>query len=185
MATQHPRSQVVVQDLIAVGPYLAATLSGQRGTWRFFFPAAGVCGDLLSGGGVLWYRMRGSFGTLQGEGSALCEPVGIASLAYWRDAQPRQRESRLAPRVQAAFDPLHAGGGHLLVRGRFPLALEIRWPMPTDTVAVLPDTPACRDQLLRTTSTLEFHAQGPEVFVLVGDRGECPIEGFAAPIESP
>jgi len=175
----------MVQDLAAIGPYLAATLSGPRGTWRFFFPSGSPCEALLNGTGVLWYRMRGTFGMLQGESGARCEPVGIGSLAYWRDAQPRKRESHLAPRVEAAFEPLQRGPGPVLLRGRFPLALEIHWPLPMDTVAVLPDIPACRDQLLRSTATMEFHAQGPEVFVLNGERGSCPIEGFAAPLETP
>lgn len=178
-----------------VGPYLDATLheptpSGEPRVRRFFFPRSADCQALLVEGAERLYVTKGAFGRLRGDDGARCEPLGVASLAEWRDSLPRRRSQYLVPRVQAAFAPLPGtpapgpeGGGLLLVRGRFPLALEIRWPEPMDSVAVLPDRPACRALLAADTATMAFHAKGPDVFVLEGEGGPCPIVGLAIPLE--
>ena len=179
-----PSQRVVrISGVAEVGPYLDATLTGRDSTLRFFFPRSADCAALLQEGGEALYRLIGSFGRLGNQAGARCEPVGVGSLPAWRDDMPRRRSQYLIPRVQAAYRPLFAGEELLLVRGRFPLALEIRWPEPMDSVAVLPALPACRAAYARPTATMEFYASGPEVFQLEVDEGRCPIVGLAVPLE--
>jgi hypothetical protein len=181
--TAHPRDRVEISEVAEVGPYLDATLTGEASRHRFFFPASGDCRKLLVEGGEARYGIVGPFGRLRDDEGAFCDPVGVGSLAVWRDALPRRRSRYLVPRVQAVFRPVLEEGELLLVRGRFPLTLEIRWPEPMDSVAVLPDVAPCRALLREPSATLEFHAQGAEVFVLVGTGGRCPVLGFAIPLE--
>jgi hypothetical protein len=178
---------VEVSDVVALGPYRAATLTGKKGSWQLYFPRSGPCAELVRPGARPVYRFDGPFGLLVGDDRMVrCSPVGIGSLAAWRDQRGRRRSQYLVPREQARFSPVPGRTGdseaHLLVRGSFPLALEIRWPEPMDAVAVLPATRACREQLLRRKTTMEFRAEGPEVLVLRGESGECPIVGLALPL---
>jgi hypothetical protein len=178
-----PRDRVQISAVAELGPYLDATLTGEASRHRFFFPASSDCRKVVVEGGEARYGIVGPFGLLRDEEGTYCEPVGVASLATWRDALPRRRSLYLVPRVQAAFRPIHEGSQLLLVRGRFPLALEIRWPEPMDSVAVLPDVAACRALLREPSATMEFHAKGADVFVLVGTEGRCSVLGFAIPLE--
>ncbi len=176
------RWEVEVSLLEEIGPYRAATLTGRKGSWRLFFPRAGSCEALLRPGAPVVYRFEGPFGVLRGEAGERCTPVGVGSLRAWRDEQPRRRSQYLQPREQARFRTLHRGEGHLLLRGAFPLALEIRWPEPMDSVAVLPATPECEALLGRSKATMAFRASGPDVFVLESEQGPCPIVGLALPL---
>lgn len=88
----------------------------------------------------------------------------------------------LVPRDQAAFHTLHADEGGVLLRGRFPLTLEIRWPQPMDAVVWTAVGPACDALRGEETATMEFRSQGPEVFVLETDAGRCPVRGLALPL---
>lgn len=184
-----PRGRVVVLRAEAVGPYLdaafEAALDGQ--VERFYFPDEPVCRALLVPGRPLRYERVGSFGRLRDDEGALCTPVGISTLGRWRDLELRRRPVR-PPRVLAEYRALPPAGGAatrpaawLLVRGRFPLALAIRWPEPMDAVAVLPPEPACRAALASGRATLELRADLPRPFWLETDAGRCPIEGFALP----
>lgn len=174
-------SQVQVRDVDAVGPYLEASLQGRAHTFRFLFPPTPECLGLIREGATPQYRLEGSFGVVRDADGHRCEPVGVTQLPHWRDAQPRRRSRYLSPRTQAAFRPVHADERWLLLRGRFPLLLELRWPDPMDAVVVLPATPACRDELGRSTTTMEFRAEGDDVFLLDGAKGPCPIVGLALP----
>lgn len=179
--------QVEVSDVISLGPYRAATLTGKKGSWRLYFPRSGPCAELVQPGARPVYRFDGPFGLLVGDDRMVrCSPVGIGSLAAWRDQGDRRRSQYLVPREQARFRPLPGQTGdseaYLMVRGSFPLALEIRWPEPMDAVAFLPATPACREQLRLGKTTMEFHAEGPDVFLLRGESGMCPIVGLALPL---
>ncbi len=177
------RTRVTLESVHAVGPYLEAIVVGARGRFRFFFPASPDCTALIREGGEARYLRDGPFGVVRNDAGVRCEPVGVADLAPWRDLQQRRRSRFLMPRELAEFRPLHEGGEQLLVRGRFPLALELRWPDPMDAVAVLPGSAACRALVAERRATLEFHATGPEVLLLEGDSGLCPITGLALPLD--
>ncbi len=185
-----PERMVRVERADELGPYLDAVLANERFSRRFFFPKSADCIALLRPGSDAAYHPHGPFGTLADGAGARCEPVGVGSLVEWRDELPRRRSQYLVPRVQAEFHALHQGPEWLLVRGRFPLALEIRWPEPMDSVAVVPAEPVCEALAERGRAVMEYHAQGPEVFVLEDedapgglDAPQCPIVGFVVPVE--
>ena len=177
------RSLVRLSEVATVGPYLDATLSNERFSLRFFFPRSADCLALVTSGVEARYLRVGSLGRIVDEERRRCEPIGVASLREWRDRQPRRRSPYLTPRVQVAFRTIFEGQDLVLVRGRFPLALEIRWPAAMDTVAMLPARSVCDEPRRRGKATMEYHATGPEPFVLVGSEGNCPILGFASPLE--
>jgi hypothetical protein len=174
---------VRLSDVKTVGPYLDATLSNQRFSLRFFFDRSPDCLALIRSGTEARYLRIGSFGRVVDEEKRRCEPIGVASLREWRDSLPRRRSPHLTPRVQVAFRTIFEGDEVVLVRGRFPLALEIRWPAAMDTVVMLPASPACDEARQRGKATMEYHATGPEPFLLVEEGVSCPILGFASPVE--
>jgi len=178
------RFLVQLSKVATVGPYLDATLSNQRFSLRFFFPQSADCRALIHSGAELRYLRIGSLGSVVDQEKRRCEPIGVASLGEWRDHLPHQRPPHRPPRVQVAFRTIFEGEDLVLVRGRFPLALEIRWPAAMDTVAMLPASPVCDQARQPGKATMEFHATGPEPFLLLGEGGSCPILGFAAPVEA-
>jgi hypothetical protein len=173
---------VRLSEVATVGPYLDATLSTERFSLRFFFPRSEDCLALIRSGAELRYLRIGTLGSVVDEEKRRCEPMGIASLGEWRAYLPRQRSPHRTPRVQVAFRTIFEGEDLVLVRGRFPLALEIRWAAAMDTVAMLPADPVCDEARQRGKATMEYHATGPEPFLIVGEEGSCPILGFAAPL---
>jgi len=177
------RSLVRLSEVAAIGPYLDATLSNPRFSLRFFFPRSEDCQALIRSGEDRRYLPIGSLGSVVDEEKRRCEAIGVASLREWRDDQPRRRSPHLTPRVQVAFRTIFEGENLVLVRGRFPLALEIRWPAAMDTVVMLPAGPVCDEARQRGKATMEYHATGPEPFLLVGEESRCPILGFAGPLE--
>jgi hypothetical protein len=178
------RSLVQLSKVASIGPYLDARLSNQRFSLRFLFPQSGDCALLIRSGAELRYLRIGSLGSVVDEERRRCEPIGVASLGEWRDHLPRQRPPHRPPRVQVAFRTIFEGEDLVLVRGRFPLALEIRWAAAMDTVAMLPAGPACDEARQGGEATMEYHATEPEPFLLLGEEGSCPILGFAAPVEA-
>ena len=181
--TSSSRSLVRVSEVATIGPYLDATLASPRFALRFFFPRSADCLAMIRPGAELRYLRVGSLGSVVNGEKRRCEPIGVASLREWRDREPRQRSSPIAPRVQVEFHTLFEGEELVLVRGRFPLALEIRWPAAMDTVAVLPAGPGCDEARRAGKATMEYRATGPDPFLLLGEEGSCPILGFAGPLE--
>jgi hypothetical protein len=178
------RSLVRVSQVATVGPYLDARLSGQRFSLRFFFPQNEDCLALIRSEAEVRYLRIGTLGSVVDDEKRRCEPIGVASLREWRDFLPRQRSPHRTPRVQVEFRTIFEGENLVLVRGRFPLAMEIRWAAAMDTVAMFPADPACDEARQLGKATMEFHAKGPEPFLLVGEEGSCPILGFADPLEA-
>ncbi|MDJ0787098.1 MAG: hypothetical protein QNK05_09860 [Myxococcota bacterium] len=178
-----------IRGLGEIGPYLEADLAGRivarDGSFRhFYFPRTDECRRALAYGGEVQYRPDGSFGLLESAAGDRCRPNGIGSLAAWRDHRGTLRSQPLPERDQAEYEPVAAGETQLLVRGRFPLALELRWPEPMDTIAVLPDSEACQSIFRTHEATMEYRTKGEPVFFLEGEEGRCPIVGFLVPVES-
>jgi len=178
------RSLVQISEIATIGPYLDARLSGPRFSLRFFFPRSENCLALIRSGAEVRYLRIGTLGSVVDEEKRRCEPIGVAALGEWRDHLPRQRSPHRTPRVQVEFRTIFEGEDQVLVRGRFPLALEIRWAAAMDTVAMFPADPACDQARQLGKATMEYHAKGPEPFLLVGEEGSCPILGFANPLET-
>jgi len=173
--------RVRVERVVALGPYLGAGLVGPGGTVRFYFPPSSVCRRLLREGAGGVFVPTAFFGVLTAAGEAAgCEPVGVEGLSVWRDRLPQRRSRYLLPRETAHFRPAGRADGMLLARGRFPLAVELRFPNPDDVVAVLPATAACRSLLAAGSGMLEFRSEGEEA-LLFPDSG-CPVRGLARPL---
>lgn len=173
---------VSVLRVEAEGPYLLADLAVVAGERRFIAPASEVCARVLAPATTLTYSKHGTFGLFTREGEE-CEPVGIGSLAAWRDDRPRA-PGRPAPRQTARFALYHRGENVVMVRGRFPFANRLGIAGAYDLVALLPDSEVCQRPIERGEAAIEFRDAGDEPFRLIGSEGTCPILGFAAPVES-
>ena len=160
--------------------YLDATLETAGKRLRFFFPRSPECRETLVEGAVLEYAHVGSLGRVR-NGEKRCDPIGVLSLAAWRDRGPRQIR-RPVPRDQAVFEVFYRDEELVLARGRFPLAGEIRWTGGLDTVGVIPNVDGCRSFLEEGVASMEFRVTGPDAFVLVGKEAFCPMLGFARPV---
>lgn len=164
------------------GPYLLAALRGSKIDLNFLVPANEVCARVLAPEARVTYAKHGIYGRISREGES-CDAVGIASLAAWRNRQPRAR-GRAFPRGTARFELIYRDDDIVLVRGEFPLANRIGIPGGYDLVAVLPNTESCSVPVERGEASIEYHDSGREPYRLVGSEGPCPVLGFASPLEA-
>ncbi|HSJ98290.1 MAG TPA: hypothetical protein VLC53_14535 [Myxococcota bacterium] len=179
-------SRVSLLTAERVGPYLRAQFRSGSSVLTFFAPAADDdCARLLRPEALVTYRKHGNFGRFE-DGELRCDPVGVGSLAAWRDRRPRDtRDASIVPRAHASFREVERDGEVALVRGRFPLASRVGIPSGFDLIAMLPLEPACERPLARGSGALEFLAAGSEAFRIVGEGGPCPVLGFAIPPDAP
>lgn len=175
-------AQVSILRVDRHGPYLLAEFRSRGALLSFFAPAdQGACVRLLRPEATLVYRKHGNFGRFEGDGET-CDPVGVGSLAAWRNRQPRgSRGGRLIPRAQATFREIARDESMVLVRGRFPLAGRVGVPNGQDIVAMLPHDETCARPVAAGVASLEFVPTGPQALRLVGERGLCPVLGLALP----
>jgi hypothetical protein len=177
-------TEVAVHGVSAVGPYLLVEVVGRKERLRLLVPASPACAEMLQPEAQLRYQKSGLFGRLQRD-EASCDPDGVASLAAWRNRQPRHRTgTQVIPRATARFAVVHESEHHLLLRGRFPLASRIGIPSGFDLVALLPASAVCRAAAARGEVSLEFRPAGNDVFRLLAGGEACVIEGFARPIDA-
>lgn len=175
--------KVALLSVDSHGPYLMAQFRQRSSILSFFAPAANEgCVRLLRPEATLVYRRHGNFGRFERDDEH-CDAVGVGSLAAWRDRQPRgSRRGSVVPRATARFREIARDEQFVIVRGRFPLAGRANIPAGEDLVAFLPHEAACQRPLARGEGSLEFVPTGPTAFRLVGDRGLCPVAGFALPL---
>jgi hypothetical protein len=173
-------ADVVVLGVSRHGSYLLVSLAGSLVDMRFIAPATEACLQVLAPEARVNYAKSGVFGRFRRD-ATICDPIGIASLAAWRDRQPR-RAGRPVPRASAYFTLLQQDPELIFLRGRFPLASRVNIPAGYDLVAVLPNSGACVGLAQRTDASLEFRVAGPEPFVLINNGQLCPVLGFATPI---
>lgn len=160
--------------------YLDASVETGGAVYRFFLPASDACRAVVAAQ-ELRYQNSGLFGRLRA-GDVSCDPVGVLSLAEWRDRGPRRERPAVIPRDQAVYRVYYEDDDLALARGRFRLAALVGIPAGHDLVAAIPKVPACRDALERDVSSLEFLSSGSPAFVLLGEQGRCPVLGFAQPL---
>ena len=172
---------VSVVQVEAQGPYLLADLRGLGSERRFIAPATESCARVLAPEAAVTYSKHGTFGHFTREGEE-CDPVGIGSLAAWRDDRTRAR-GRPLPRETARFALFHQGEKVVMVRGRFPFTGRVGIPGGYDLVALLPNSEVCQRPIERGEASIEFRDAGDEPFQLIGSDGTCPILGFATPVE--
>jgi len=174
---------LTVQTVEVHGPYLVAELSGRREQLRILAPAGAACASVLRPEAALEYAKFGVFGRVT-HGEAGCDLAGVASLAEWRDRQPRRRAG-VVPSATARFVPVHRDEQVLLLRGRFPLASRVGIPAAYDLVAMVPNDAACGAVAARGEATLEFRPAGDTPFRMMADDAACVVSGFAIPIGAP
>ena len=162
------------------GPYLLVTLSGRGADLRLLASADETCTELLTPEAQVAYRKHGVYGRFE-RGGEICDAVGVASLAAWRDRQPRA-PGRPVPRATVRFAVIYRDAQVVLVRGRFPLAGRVGIPSGYDLVALLPDDEACAPAIARGEASMEYRDAGPDPYRIVGSNGVCPVLGFAEPL---
>ncbi|MFQ5415971.1 MAG: hypothetical protein ACE5FL_02870 [Myxococcota bacterium] len=145
---------------------------------RFFLPNSESCRALFAGERFISYSNDGVFGRFT-QGEASCSPVGILSLAAWRDRGPRRQTPEVIPRSRAVLKQIVYEDDDLtLVRGRFLLANQIGFTGGADSIAVIPKLETCAGVPERETASMEFRAAGKQPFTIVNGSRLCPVLGF-------
>jgi hypothetical protein len=165
------------------GPYLLVSLTGPIADLRFFAPATEACLQVLAPDAQVNYGKSGQFGRFRRD-DQICDPIGIASLAAWRDTQPRRRGPPV-PRASAHYRVVQQDPELIFIRGRFPLASRVFISGGYDIVAVLPNVVACAAVAAQDAASLEFRVAGPDAFSLLAGDQPCQVLGFALPLEIP
>ena len=122
----------------------------------------------------------GPLGQFQADGVD-CVPVGIGSLAAWRDERPRPQVGPL-PSKQANYRLEYQDKDVAMLRGMFPLLGLIAWPGLGDTIVVVPQTPPCQALMPQGVATIEYRVAGPDPYVLLDNEKRCALAGLIQPI---
>lgn len=170
----------VVDSVVERGPYLDVNVSRGNSTQRFFTLADEPCRSVLRAEAAVDYVSLGPLGRFR-SGEIRCDPVGIGSLATWRDQRPRPRGGPL-PVGQASYRVEWQDQDLAMLRGRFPLVGMLGWPGMGDTIVLVPQAPPCQALLERTAATIQFRVAGPDPLVLFNAGQHCAVLGLIQPI---
>lgn len=171
------------------GSYLDVTLADDERVLRLFLRDGEECRTLVDGVARVRFLASGGGGLLADEDGHRCGPVGTTTVLLFESARgiprdwQRDRSEIHPPRVLAEFVKVHEGEELLQVRGRFPLATELRWAAAMDTVALLPNDPDCQHLVGLGRGTLELDRSADAPMRLLARGSSCPILGFALPLE--
>lgn len=167
------------------GDYLDVIMASGGRRYRFFLPNDAACVALFESEKAISYANAGSFGQLSTDRTT-CDPVGILSLAAWRDRGPRRPNAAVIPRSQAELrEVVYADADMTLVRGRYQLAREIGFLGGADCIAAIPDVEECRGVPEAGRATMEFRPAGPDAYILLNGTMRCPVLGFIQPPPNP
>jgi len=169
-------------DLIAErGDWLDVFMDTGWGGYRFLLRDDDACRSLFADEQSVRYSTSGILGTLHA-GDVSCEPVGILSLAEWRDRHPRGRSGSMIPRSRSELrERVYLDEEVVFVRGRFLLAREIGFGGGGDSIAILPNVPECQGLTIPGVASMEFRPAGNRPFTLINGGKLCPVLGFARP----
>jgi hypothetical protein len=168
-----------VDSVVQRGSYLDVNVTSGGSTQRYFAPDSEPCRSVLRAEAAVDYVALGPLGQFQ-SGDLECDPVGIGSLAKWRDQRPRPQVGPL-PARQASYKVDYQDADLAMLRGRFPLLGLIGWPGLGDTLVVLPKTEPCQALLQRGVATIEYRVAGPDPYVLFDGDQRCAIQGLIQP----
>jgi hypothetical protein len=169
-----------VELLAERGPNHLDVVVATGGTsWRFFLPASEACRAILEAS-ELRYAQSGPLGSLRSGDELRCDPNGILSLRQWRDRTSRSRPPGI-PSGQARYRIIYRDDDLALALGRFPMVGHLGWTGGEHTIAVIPNSQECQEQLARNVSTIEYRASGAVPLALLGSSGRCPLLGLARP----
>jgi len=176
------RAAAEVRMVAERGRWLDVISRVGRNETRFFVPNDDACRSLFAGEPpVTWSNSGGRFGRLL-TGDAACDPVGVLSLAQWRDRRPRPRNASVIPRSRAELrERVYVDEELVAIRGRFPQAGQIGITGSSDLIALIPNSPECQGLEVPGSLSMEFRSSGRQPFTLVNGRGLCPLLGFVLP----
>jgi len=168
-----------VEGTTARGPYLDVSLVRESGvTARIFTLDTPQCRSVLAPGSGIEWKQSGPAGRFA-RGDESCDGAGVSDLANPRRPRPI---GQIAPSALATFTPLHSDEATIFLRGRFPLGSTVGWPVDQDCVAVLPNTPACRDAAADGRATLQYWPSDASVLRLMTPGPEsCPVLALLGP----
>jgi hypothetical protein len=172
-----------VTSVVERGPFLDTQITQGGKSRRYFAPQTEPCRGVLKPEAPIEYVALGPLGQLE-SGEVVCVPVGIGTLAAWRDQRPRPMVGPL-PARQATYRLEYQDQDLAILRGRFPLLGLIAWPGLGDTLVVIPQTPACKPLMQRDTATIEYRVAGPDPYVLLSGDERCPVQGLIQPAGEP
>jgi hypothetical protein len=169
-------------DLIAErGDYLDVMSEAGRRRTRFLVPNDEACRSLFVGEIAVSFSNSGRFGRFQA-GDQSCDPVGVLSLAQWRDRRPRAHNASIVPRSRSDLrERIYADDDIVLIRGRFMLAGQIGITGGSDLIAVLPNAPECEGLDIPSSVSMEFRQSGSRPFTILNGSTRCPVIGFVQP----
>lgn len=182
------RASATVELIAPRGDWLDLTSQAGGRETRFFVPNDEACRNLFAGEQAVTYgNSGGRFGAFQA-GDRICAPVGVLSLAEWRDRRPRRQNASVIPRSRAELrERVYVDEELVLIRGRFPQAAQIGITGSSDLIAVIPNSPECRGLEVPGEASMEFRSVGRKPYTLINGRRLCPLLGFvlAAPNSAP
>jgi len=171
--------QWTVQGVTPRGGYLDASLQRESGVAsRVFTFDTPECRSVLTPESPIEWRESGPAGTFV-RGDESCAGAGVSDLANPRRPRPM---GQIAPSAFANFRPLYSDEATIFLRGRFPLGSTVGWPVDQDCVAVLPNTPACRDVAAKGNATLQYWPSNESVLrLMTPDPQGCPVLALLGP----
>jgi len=179
------RARVSLSLVAERGEYLDVVMESAGPRYRFFLPNDAACAALFAGEAAVFYANTGPFGQLSTEATR-CDPVGILSLAEWRDRGPRRQTRAVIPRSRAELrEVIYADDDLTLVRGRYPLASEIGFMGGGDSIVAIPRVEECRGVPESGQASMEFRPAGRNPYTLINGNMRCPVLGFIQPPANP
>jgi hypothetical protein len=167
------------------GDYLDVVMESGGLRYRFFLPNDDACRALFADEQAVTYAHTGPFGRLQ-SGETTCDPIGILSLAEWRDRRSRPMTRSPIPRSRVELrERVYVDEELALIRGRYPLAGAIGFAGAGDAIAVVPNVAECEHLPVPGTATMEFRPAGKQAYSLINAKQLCPILGFVKPPATP
>lgn len=171
-------AEASVSDVRARDRYLGFSLTSRVHSGDLYVVNTPKCRAILESA-ALRFDVGSGEGAILADGES-CEIIGIGSLPTRRDSRPRP-DVRERTRRRVSFDVVYRDEEVALVRGDFELAGLLYWPSARDTIAVIPIRPECTPLLERGYAPSEWRQIGPYPVVLIGEEGNCPVEGLIVP----
>jgi hypothetical protein len=171
---------LVVMSTRPVAGYLEVDLSGSGLHLDTFTPADETCASVMKPEASVDYVASGPYGTFQ-RGDETCSAVGLGSLREWRDRRPSQTTVAMLPRAQASYRVWYQDDRQVFLRGRFPLGALLGFTGLDDTIAIVPNTPACQAPISAGVASMQYYQNGEEPLVLLSGREQCPIQALLQP----
>ena len=174
-----PFEEASVLEVTRRGPYLEVELEAGGRPLQLLLPDTPPCRSLARPGARVSVSRAGPLGRLSA-GEDRCDPVGVLSLARFRDRLARPRPPAPVATGTARFEPIGRDDEFVLVRGRFPYLAALGLPSH-DLVVLLPATPVCLRLAQAGEATLVYSPSGRRAFWLMAEGGDCELAGFAIP----